>query len=665
MTETIDEQFMYHHWSEVLLPRMDEITSLADQGEHTLLIDFKDITDMDLQASILETPGLAIPEAEKTINTMLPPDIKHYYNVRIVNLWKHCRKRIRDIRAELMSKFISMEVEIKRVTEVRPKLVDGAFSCSSCGFMQSIEQDAFHFTEPLECTKDDGGCGKKAGSTTFKFHPHDSLWLDSQKIMVQELREDLRGTQQPQTFEVYLEDDLCGMLDGGEVIIINGVVKAKQKNKQTTFDTYFQANSIETDNVDGYDIEYTQEEIDDIISKMGSDRMKVLTDSFAPAIKGMQRIKQAMVYQQVGGTKKTVSGGKRRRGDIFIGLIGDPGTAKSSLGEFACSLQPGSVIVDGDNPTVPGLTATATKDEFSEGRYVLEPGALVLCHNKLFMWDEMHLANPAKIGALHRPMENMEFSVAKGGIVADYKVEFGGIFIANPLHGRFMAQDEGRPLIECIDTKRFTEPLRDRICIWAKIKDDLGPKKKKELVKHVLADDRGEIEPPLSKEELMKYFAYCRTFNPIIPHELDEDLSQKYVDASVTSQIYNRHLFTIIRLAEANAKIFNREEVTSTDIDLAYNIVVESLRVATADVDGKINLDAIHTGMGKNQKMRSEAILDIIRELSEQNDWRGAGELDIESVCITRQITDWEDILNKLWDRGAIMKTNKNLWKVL
>lgn len=670
MTRFFDESFVYQLWLDFLThaEKTTEIRAIADRypDDRSIEFDFNDIFHFngDLAEVLLDQPEMAIRLGESAVYSLLEPDQKDVINVRVKNLYKQNKVRIRDIRANKLSKFISLEGEVKRVTEVRPKLLSGVFSCTSCGYKQELVQDSFNFTEPLECSKDDGGCGKKKGSTTFKFNVHESRFIDSQKIMIQELREDLRGNQQPETFEVYLEDDLCGLLDGGEVVIMNGVVKAKAKQSSTTFDTFFQCNNIEMEDVRGYEVEYTQEEIDSIIEKLGPNRMKTLIASFCTSIMGMNRVKQGFIYQQVGGTKKFVSGGKQRKNVIHIALIGDPGTAKSTLGEFACSLQPGSVIVDADNPTVPTLTATATKDEFSEGRWFLEPGAFALAHERLFMWDEFHLAHPTKVGVLHRPMEAMEYTSPKAGIIRTYKSEFGAIFIANPSSGRFYPEDKNRPLIECIDIKKFTEPLRDRIDLWFRMINDMNRQQKEQMVLHILKDDRGEVEPPLSMEELMKFFAYCRTFNPRIPDELDHELSKRYCDASEVSMIYNRHLRTIICIAEANAKIFNRDEVIMEDIDLAFNMVMESLRVVTADVDGKINLDAMHTGMGKNQKMRAEIVMDVIKQLDEDNDWAGAGEIEVETECIDQGITDWKEILDKLWNRGLIT-LNRNKYKVV
>ncbi len=75
--------------------------------------------------------------------------------------------------------------------------------------------------------------------------------------------------------------------------------------------------------------------------------------------------------------------GRRIRGDIHLILVGDPGTAKSELLSYMSRLSPRGIYATGKAATAAGLTATATRDEFGEGRWTLEAGALVLADKGL------------------------------------------------------------------------------------------------------------------------------------------------------------------------------------------------------------------------------------------------------------------------------------------
>ena len=98
--------------------------------------------------------------------------------------------------------------------------------------------------------------------------------------------------------------------------------------------------------------------------------------------------KEALTLQLFGGTRKTARDGTKIRGDIHMLLVGDPGTAKSQLLKYMHQLAPRSILASGSASTKAGLTATAVKDEFSEGQWALEAGALVLAHKGHACIDE-------------------------------------------------------------------------------------------------------------------------------------------------------------------------------------------------------------------------------------------------------------------------------------
>ena len=84
-----------------------------------------------------------------------------------------------------------------------------------------------------------------------------------------------------------------------------------------------------------------------------------------------------------------------------------------------------------------GLTATAVKDEFGEGRWTLEAGALVLADMGVAAVDEMDKMQKEDRSALHEAMEQQSISVAKAGITATLKSRCALLGAANPKYGRF------------------------------------------------------------------------------------------------------------------------------------------------------------------------------------------------------------------------------------
>ena len=79
----------------------------------------------------------------------------------------------------------------------------------------------------------------------------------------------------------------------------------------------------------------------------------------------------------VGGSNLKTPDGVKIRGNINIGLIGDPGVAKSQLLKFISHITPRGIYTTGKGSSGAGLTATVLRDPVSN-EITLEGGALVL-----------------------------------------------------------------------------------------------------------------------------------------------------------------------------------------------------------------------------------------------------------------------------------------------
>src|SRR5207302_2801400 len=93
-------------------------------------------------------------------------------------------------------------------------------------------------------------------------------------------------------------------------------------------------------------------------------------------------------------------------------------------------------------------TAAAVRDEFGEGRWTLEAGALVLADLGLAAIDEIEKMNPQDRSAIHEAMEQQRISEAKAGITAVLQSRCAVLAAANPKFGRF---DEHKYISEQID----------------------------------------------------------------------------------------------------------------------------------------------------------------------------------------------------------------------
>lgn len=115
--------------------------------------------------------------------------------------------------------------------------------------------------------------------------------------------------------------------------------------------------------------------------------MKKLINSIAPDIFGLDRVKEVLLLQMVGGSTITMEDGIKIRGNINVGLIGDPGIAKSQLLKFVAHVTPRGIYTTGKGSSTAGLTATISRDP-TTNEIFLEGGALVLSDKGICCIDE-------------------------------------------------------------------------------------------------------------------------------------------------------------------------------------------------------------------------------------------------------------------------------------
>ena len=124
--------------------------------------------------------------------------------------------------------------------------------------------------------------------------------------------------------------------------------------------------------------------------------------------------------------------GTHIRGDIHILMIGDPGTAKSQLLRYMTFISPRSVFAFGKGSSAAGLTAAAVRDDFGEGRWTLEAGALVLADNGFAAIDELDKMDKNDTASMHEAMEQQSVTISKAGIMATLKSRCSILAAANP-----------------------------------------------------------------------------------------------------------------------------------------------------------------------------------------------------------------------------------------
>jgi len=673
-----------------------ENVALEYPEKRSLYVDYWDIDKADpkLAELLLNQPYKALYNAEEALkNIDAASENKLQLHFRVTNIPDTNKILIRKIRANHLGKLAAIEGLVKKRTEVRPKLQVGSFQCQKCGAVVRIEQDEDILKEPSECFDDQGGCGRVS---SFKLLANLSSFIDSQKIEIQENPEGLRGGAQPERISVYLEDDLVGEIAPGDRVIVNGILHSMQRRRGTfrltSFDKTMDAISIESQELAFEEIEVTPEDEQEIITVSKDPDLYIkMRESFSPTIFGLNVEKEAMILQLFGGLAKEMPDGTRIRGDIHALFVGDPGTAKSQMLTYMSKLAPRSVYASGKASTAAGLTAAAVRDEFAEGHWTLEAGALVLADMGVACIDEIDKMEESDRSAIHQAMEQQEISVAKAGINATLKSRCAVLAAANPKLGRF---DEFLPIHEQIN---MPPALLSRFDLIFSIIDKPNRTKDTDLATHILLTHKaGEVAeqiskakkskhtkkerdslmkivmPTLTPEFFRKYVAYAkRNIFPVMNDNALEMLKNYYVDFRNSSEesvtFTPRQLEAFVRLSEASARMRLSQEVTEEDAKRAIYIVDQYLRRVGMDREtGKFDIDIIATGISHSQHDRMRIIMDIIQRLcNEAKDGNALrGDVIRESEIEGLESSKVEDALDRLKRNGQIYEPVHGKYKI-
>ncbi|MBN1677210.1 MAG: minichromosome maintenance protein MCM [Candidatus Thermoplasmatota archaeon] len=687
-------------WEEFLggQERRHQVSAIADlyPDVRSMYVDFADVEkfDPDLANYTLQNPTLSVRCAEDALKRMVSHALTNpFLHFRIKGLPHDSRMEIRKLRAKHLGTFVSVEGLVRKATEVRPRVTMAEFECARCLHRITVEQEGMLFHEPLECPKEEGGCGRGTGSTKFRLLTDPSKFVDTQKIEIQEPPEGLRGGSQPERLVGYIEDDLSGRISPGDRVMLNGILRSTQKGtqvKSTLFEIHLDINSIEYEEKEYEEVLITPEdEIKIVEFAEAPDFFDRVIASISPTIYGYDQEKEALALQLFGGVSKLMDDGTRIRGDIHIALIGDPGTAKSQILRYMAQLAPRGIYTSGKSSSAAGLTAAAVKDEFGEGRWTLEAGALVLADKGLACIDELDKMNDQDRSSIHESLEQGTISVAKAGITATLQSRCAVLGAANPKYGRF---DDNRSVAEQID---LPPALLSRFDAIFTMTDRPNSEQDRKVAAHILrAHRRGEVKlsespetvtevdtaeilrdstglvPVMDREFLRKYVAFSKRITPIMSDEAVTTLEGYYVsirklgegeEASVP--ITARQLEALIRLSEASARARLSNIVNKEDSERAIKIV-EYYLGKVASEGGRRDIDIIATGTSRSQREQIYVLRSLVQQLSDERRGVSAEELIQKAGAENIPEDRVRALLKRLSDAGEVYSPQPGYFKL-
>ncbi|KAF9566691.1 MCM-domain-containing protein [Agrocybe pediades] len=501
---------------------------------------------------------------------------------------------LRDLRRSDLNNLVRVSGVVTRRTGVFPQLKYVKFDCRKCGaVLGPFYQDASREVRISYCAH----CESKG---PFTVNSEQTIYRNYQKLTLQESPGSVPAGRLPRHREVILLWDLIDSAKPGEEVEITGVYRnnfdasLNSKNGFPVFSTIIEANHVSKKEDLFAAFRLTEEDEREIRNLSKDERIrKRIIKSIAPSIYGHEDIKTAIALSLFGGVPKDINHKHRIRGDINVLLLGDPGTAKSQFLKYVEKTAHRSVFATGQGASAVGLTASVRKDPITQ-EWTLEGGALVLADKGTCLIDEFDKMNDADRTSIHEAMEQQSISISKAGIVTSLQARCAIIAAANPIRGRY------NPTIPFQQNVELTEPILSRFDVLCVVKDTVDPVMDELLARFVVGShlrshpkfdkETEEIEVGTSldadiipQDVLRKYIMYAKEKIKPKLFDLDQEkLSRLFADlrresmATGSYPITVRHLESMIRMAEASAKMALREYVRADDIDLAIEVAVGS-----------------------------------------------------------------------------------------
>ncbi|MCW4025834.1 MAG: minichromosome maintenance protein MCM [Candidatus Bathyarchaeota archaeon] len=671
--ETIDPQ---QHFQEFFKKEKyrQRISQLAISGKGSLSIDFEDLYgfDPELTELLLNKPEEYLQHAGKGAYEQLRIEDAEYAEkiekiiVRVFALLG--KEQLRRLGAKQMAKLVMVEGIVVRATPVRPMVQIAAFKCKRCGTVNHIEQTGQFLKAPAICGAPD--CGRDG---PFEFVQEESRFIDSQDLRLQEKPEDLPPGQLPRTLAVKLiGDEIVDLARPGDHVSIVGIVRAFAPSlmgmgKLRTFILQLDANSIELLGKEPESSPPTPEEEAKILELSRDPEVhKKIMRSIAPSIFGNEHLKEAVMYLLFGGVSRSLPD-VNIRGEMNALIIGDPGTAKSQMLQYVSRIAPRGLYTSGRGTTAAGLTAAVVREK--GGSMSLEAGALVLADKGIACIDEMDKMRPEDRVAIHEAMEQHTVSVAKGGIVATLNARTAVLAAANPSLGRY---EPNRTVAENIS---LPVTILSRFDLIFVLRDVPNKDSDSKMSRHILEIHRKGISPVEAQVDvdlLKKYVSYAKGVRPELSNEALNKLSEFYLAMRSASEsegspvaITARQLESLVRIAEARARVALRKEVSAADAEAAIAIMKRSLEEVGIDLSSyKVDIDIIMTGRPKSIRDRLSIVLSTLMDMERVT---GIVERDafVEELETKHKISkaETERMLSQLLREGTIYEPREGCLK--
>jgi len=565
--------------------KLDSITKLREVFEElmanvkynvngsTLIFNFEDVIkwSLPLAEKILDDPVEFFQ-----ITKMICAD-EDYDKISFINLPDSAKVAVEDLRCRHVDKLVCIEGRIVSLSQVMSTVKSAKYECPSCGNVITVRVDE----EILNCTVAQPSrcsCGRRGN-----FRLLVDAVVDGSRVLIEDLQEQ---TDNPHTQRIpaiiedeLVTDDNIKIFTPGNEVSVNGILHAKtrvtrlgrSRTKQYEFEV-INAELLEQD------IDVTKfcngdvKDFEKLAKRINREGLDALVPSFAPTVYGYGAIKKALILQAC--AKRNTHNKRSIRNKPNILLMGDPGSGKTVLGDFVVQVTAGSKKAVGGGSSGVGLTGSVVKEEESIGGYRVEPGALVLAKDILFL-DELNNLHDDDKPKLQEGMSERRISINKASLHVSMKVTAGILACANPKFGHF---DVERDYVKQFD---IPSPILNRFDEIFIITDKVDQDRDEAIVGKMIDRECNNIKTDYSLDFLKKFFVYIKYQpEPLFSDKVQVKLKKIYTDArknKFKNVIINpRFMEALNRLLKASAKIRLSSIIETKDIKCALDILNKS-----------------------------------------------------------------------------------------
>ncbi|WOL04368.1 putative DNA helicase MCM8 isoform X1 [Canna indica] len=612
---------------------------------------------------------------------------------------------LKNLKASYIGKLVSVRGSVVKVSTVRPLVLQMDFVCGKCGTVITRIFPDGKFSPPVACTIQ--GCRSRT------FNP---IRSSAKPIDFQKIRHELHksGSHEegrvPRTVECELTEDLVDSCIPGDVITVTGIIKvinnymdigggrSKSKNQglyylyleavsvrnsksQSTEDV--QENNSKTGACVPFDFfSFSPRDLEFVVKfseEHGSDIFRQILHSFCPSIYGHELVKAGIVLALFGGVQKhSVDQNKVPvRGDIHVIVVGDPGLGKSQLLQAATAISPRGIYVCGNATTNAGLTVAVVKDPMTSD-YAFEAGSLgshgttmCLCC-KGWVGGEListNLCFSSSKSCWRRAKtvnENLRMSAA---LLSRFDLVF--ILLDRPDELQDKRVSDHIMALHTRNTDHLLPTKKQRRALQSDKNKELSVPDGKLASRLRLDPVKDKDFVPLPGPLIRKYIAYARNFvTPRMSRPAAEILQKFYLrlrDRSTSADgtpITARQLESLVRLAEARARLDLREEITAEDATDVVEIMKESLYDKYVDEHGYV--DFARSG-GMSQQKEAKRFLSALNKQSElqQKDCFSISEIYSLADKISLRVPDIDAFVDNLNSIGYLLKKGPKTYQVV